>query len=89
MENEKPDAWVCWHLEYGFDLETVSYKSEDTVWYNKIYSPDLLFSIETSFDDGLAFNKKNAIAAGWRVRPVKLVFLDKEIVTEAKDGRFI
>lgn len=77
-EKQKPDCWVAWHPDEGFDYETVSYVSGDKAWYYKIFTPEILFDIDRSLEDAMEFNKKNAILAGWRIRPVKLVFLDEE-----------
>lgn len=80
--SDKPDGYVGWHPIHGFDFETVSYISEDKAWYYKIYTPAFLFETDKSFEDAMEFNKQNAIQAGWRIRPVKLVFLDDEEVND-------
>jgi hypothetical protein len=63
---EKPDGWVAWHPKHGFK-STTSYGVE-------IH--------EDKGDAEYTFNlSKHEIADGWRIRPVKLVFLDEEKTT--------
>jgi hypothetical protein len=69
-DKKKPDGWVAWHPEEGVkpmndegDVGVV--EDEERCGYAYLWSPNS--------PTGARLRKD-----GWRIRPVKLVFLDEE-----------
>lgn len=71
-EKEKPDGWVAWHprgqptqarfYTFHWDEEMCKHKLTDVFRNKKIHEEKL----------------KRKLARGWRIRPVKLVFLEED-----------
>lgn len=66
----KPDGWVAWHSEGGLMIDDTS----------NCHNPDGFFVATRREVFEL---KQYRVDDGWRIRPVKLVFLD-EVETQNK-----
>lgn len=74
-EEKKPDGWIGWHPTKGFaDVEihrTIPAAIERLCMEHGFYE-------DGDYQAG-RIDPDEAHAAGWRIRPVKLVFLDEEL----------
>ena len=82
MTTEKPDGWIAWHRVEGFLLITAA--------RSRSHAEDRLLERVFNFHFNQSHAKAEAYYAardmelirasndGWRIRPVKLTFLDEE-----------
>lgn len=84
MSTEKPkaDGYVAWHPEHGADIYTASAISEEFPRSNLMNKIFKLSDRDTPYDEMIDSSYwelwKKLQEDGWRIRPVKLVFLDEE-----------
>lgn len=76
MSSEKLTGWVAWHPHKVLDANLVEiFKTEQMAM-------DCLCLREGHYDDGDFgagdIYPEDAIAQGWRIRPVEIVFTDEE-----------
>lgn len=71
MESEKPDGWVAWHPVRCRRHRVVG--SQWAAWNRGIFCKSINLRDLTRKQSILKLKKE-----GWRIRPVKLVFLDEE-----------
>lgn len=76
--SEKVDGWVAWHPEQGFNEKRVNYST------GQIFDERNLLEVFVSQMEAERTEKERAsglpesVNEGWRIRPVKLVFLDED-----------
>lgn len=84
-EKEKPDGWVAWHPKHGSDIYTASAVSADFPRSNLMRkhfcdtNNDPQTNYETALDASYWGLWERLEKDGWRIRPVKLQFLDEDI----------
>ena len=73
MSSDKIDAWVAWHPEQGPAIFTTNEHGEFACWVA------LMDSFDEPFvnDEDVENFKRSDDAKGWRIRPVRLDFLDE------------
>lgn len=66
---EKPHGWVAWHTIDG-TAPSIPESAKDAEW-------DLGYQHWSSSEESVEEAAARKISQGWRIRPVKLVFLDE------------
>lgn len=70
MEDKKPDGYVAWHPKDGIEPE-ICHDAKYCEW-------NLGFQHYDSSRESVEDSAERHIKDGWRIRPVKLVFLDED-----------
>lgn len=80
--SEKPDGYVIWHAKEGALIDSVSYKKSRTIELATQYCIGY-----KDYDKGKDHARRVLRLRGWKIRPVKLTFLD-DLIPEYKGDFF-
>lgn len=81
--DSKPDGWVAWHPERGARLNIAGTEATVKACLESYFASQYLPQNEQAnfvFQNGEVVERARRLmwADGWRIRPVKLVFLDDD-----------